>query len=219
MMTPSHKGYLAPWSSRRENVGLMGTFIVFLMGLPGHSETMVQSAKHFAGQLIQLVLVFLGLSTPVVQAPHASLIPAPAHAPAAMVVRAKVSPVKLLLNSMLLRRDPPLHHYSYVFKGQATFKDQPCPKASVLVRLLSGDTTVTKGTVTEMDGSYSLEMSIDAKDKSPVDWTMEAYTPDFRKVELSGRQIVQREEEQDQQQNKQPIIVTNPVEFIVSLSQ
>jgi len=109
---------------------------------------------------------------------------------------------------MVLRNDPVLHRFNYIFDGIATLHGQPCPRASVLVRLISGDNTAAKGTVTNADGSYSLEMFIDAENRAPVDWIMEAYTPDFQKVELSGRRIVQREEEQEKQQ--QPIVVTTP---------
>ena len=87
--------------------------------------------------------------------------------------------------------------------------------------LISGDRTVAKGAVTNADGTYSVEIVIDAQDRAPVDWTMEAYTADFNKVELSGRRIVQREEEpgQEPEKDKKPIIVTNPVEFVVSFSK
>ena len=50
--------------SRRETVGLLGAFLVFLIGLPSHSEPLIDSAKHLVQQMIQLVLVFLGLATP-----------------------------------------------------------------------------------------------------------------------------------------------------------
>jgi hypothetical protein len=125
---------------------------------------------------------------------------------------------------MVLRTDAVLHRYAYIFKGIATYRGQPCAKASVLVRLQAGDKSVAKGVLTDADGSYSVEMAIDAEDRAPVDWSMEAFTPDFQKVELNGRQIVQREEIQEQEpeqseQHKKPITVTNPVEFSVSLSK
>jgi len=218
MRTPS-KGYLAPWSARRETVGLMGTFLIFLIGFPGHSEVTIESAKHAVSQIIQLILVFLGLATPVAHAPMS--ITAPVRPPA--IVRAKPyhAPIKTTRmaipdpNSMRLNSDPILHHFTYIFAGVASYKGEPCAKASVLVRLISGDVTVAKGAVTDADGSYSVEVSIDAQDMSPVDWSMEAYTPDFKKVELGGRRIVQREEELE----KKPIIVTTPVDFVVSLSK
>ncbi len=200
-------------ASRREALGLMGAFLILFAGVPGHSELMLESAKHLASQLIQLILVFLGLATPVAQAPGV------VAAPVAVIAHVKHHHAALIPdpNSMLLRRDPILHHYTYLFEGKATYKGEPCANASVLVRLLSGDNTATKGAVTNADGSYSFEVAIDAEDTSPVDWTVQAYTPDFKSVELSGRRIVQREEEQEQE--KKPIIVTNPVEFIVSFSK
>jgi len=77
--------------------------------------------------------------------------------------------------------------------------------------------------VTNADGSYSLEVAIDAEDKAPVDWMVEAYTPDFKPVELSGRRIVQRDADTDAEEYpakpQDPIIVTTPVEFVISLSK
>jgi len=211
MMRTTHKDYLAPWSSRRETIGLMGAFLIFLVGLPSHSEMTIESAKHLVRQLIQLMLVFLGLATPTAQAPSIPV----AHPAAVAHVKHIHATVKMDPNSMFLRSDPNLHRFTYIFEGKATLHGQPCPNASVLVRLISGDLTVAKGTVTEADGSYSVQIAIDAADMSPVDWTMEAYTADFKKLELNGRRIVQREEEQE----KQPITVTNPVEFTVSRSK
>jgi hypothetical protein len=213
MIRPSPKGYLAPWSARRETIGLMGTFLVFLIGLPSHSQPVIDNAKHLASQLIQLILVFLGLATPVTQAPGIAV-----TQPAKIAIVKRHHPAALPdPNSIFLRSDPVLHHFTYLFEGKATYHGQPCPNASVLVRLFAGDRTVAKGAVTDADGSYSFDVAIDAQDSEPVDWNMEAYTPDFKKVELAGRRIVQREEEPESE--KKPIIVTNPVEFIVSLSK
>ena len=89
--------------------------------------------------------------------------------------------------------------------------------AAVLCELTNPNGTMAKGTDTDKDGVYSLELAIDAEDMAPVDWSMEAYTADFKKVELSGRRIVQREDEEEQE--KKPIIVTNPIEFVVSFSK
>lgn len=183
----------------------MGTFLVFLLGYASHSESWVGSAQQMVQQMTRLLLVFLGLVTPVAPPSPIQTVSAP-QTP--VLATAKPDP-----NSMMLRTLPVLHHYKYLFEGKATFQGQPCANASVLVRLIVGETTVTKGTVTDADGSYSLETAIDAEDKAPVDWEMEAYTPDFQKVELSGRRIVQREEEQEQK----PIIVNMPVEFLASL--
>jgi hypothetical protein len=181
-------------------------FLVFLSGVPGRSETWIIQVRTVARHLVQLVLVFLGLvtpTTPAVPKPHMHLHRAP-------------TPVeKPLANSMTLRTDPLKHRYNYLFEGKATFHNKPCTNASVLVRLTSGADSVTKGAVTESDGSYTLKVGIDAEDNSSVDWTIEAYTADFDKVELSGRQIVQRSDIEQQS----PITVTNPVDFVVSLNK
>ncbi len=113
---------------------------------------------------------------------------------------------------MLLRMTSRKKLTTYIFVGTATDHNVPFANASVLVRLMSDDQTVTKGASTGADGSYSIEVSIEASDNSPIDWTMEAYTPDFKKVELSGRKIVQRIAESE---NK-PIVVNTPVEFVLS---
>jgi len=182
-------------------------FLMFLSGVPGRSESMIVSARVMARHVVQLILVFLGLVTPTTPTPvhkvhHMKILPPPV--------------VKAVPNSMLLGMDPHLHHYTYNFEGKATFHGAPCPNASVLVRLSSGDSTVTKGAVTEADGSYNLRVGIDAADNDSVDWTIDAYTADFTKVELSGRQIVQREQFEKPQN---PITVTNPVDFVISSSK
>ncbi len=217
------KGYLAPWSNRRETVGLMGTFLVFLLGLPGHTEPMIESAKRMVTQVVRLILVFLGLAHPVAQQPAA--IVTAAHPARPAIVHKHARPAKVQEvdpNSMQLRTEPLLYHFTYIFEGKANLKGAPCPNASVLARLTSDDRTVVKGAVTEADGSYRLEVTIDAQDKAPVDWELKAYTPDFKPVELAGRKIVQRgandsdKEPVQAELDKSPIIVINPVEFVVS---
>jgi hypothetical protein len=192
--------------TRKEMVLLFVGFLVFLSGVPGRSETWVIQVRTMARHLVQLVLVFLGLVTPVTP-------PAPAPHVRHMHVPAAPAP-KPIPNSMSLRTDPLKHHYNYLFEGKATFHNKPCANASVLVRLTAGAETITKGAVTESDGSYTLKVGIDAEDNSSVDWTIEAYTADFNKVELSGRQIVQRGETEIEKQA--PITVTNPVDFVIS---
>src|SRR5689334_810580 len=123
MMKLPSKGYLAPWSHRREAVGLMGTFMVFLLGMPGRSEPMIDSVKHMAAQLVTLLLVFLGLSHPVSQEPVAAVKPAQAVVAAKRkvppVVKAPSAPDR---NSMRLQLDPPLFHFVYIFEGKAMWK-------------------------------------------------------------------------------------------------
>jgi hypothetical protein len=206
---------LSAHSDRREMIGLLGSLLIFLMGVFGRSETWVGSATTVIRHLIQLVLVFLGLLSPAAQtvATPDQLHPASVHMAKKRVPHVTTKPMP---NSMMFRTDPRLHRYNYIFEGKASFHGEPCPNASVLVRVESEDLSTANGTVTEADGSYRVEVAIDAADHAPVDWTMEAYTADFHKVELSGRRIVQKEEEEE---NHAPIIVTTPVEFVVSLSK
>lgn len=201
--------------SRREMVCILGSFLIFLTSIPGRSESPITSAINVGRHLLQLVLVFLGLVAPTVQTPPAT----PAlKAPKALVHHLKAPPAPVVTpvpTSMLFHADPLLHRYTYIFEGKATFHSRPCPNASVLVRMTSGDKTVADGTVTDADGSYQLKIAIDATDGAPVDWSMEAYTADFNTVELSGRQIVQREDVETQK----PTVVTTPLDFMVSLSK
>jgi hypothetical protein len=201
-------------SDRREMIGLLGSLLIFLMGVSGRSETWVGSAANVVRHLIQLLLVFLGLASPIGYSVANPAHIHPAHVKAAGR-RVHAMTTKADPNSMMFHTDPRLHRYNYIFEGKASFHGQPCPNASVLVRLESGDLSAAQGAVTDADGSYRVEVPIDAADQAPVDWTMDAYTPDFNKVELSGRRIVQKEEEE----SREPITVTTPVEFIVSLSK
>jgi hypothetical protein len=193
----------------------MGAFLVFLLSFSGLSQQLLNQVRHLIDQLVRLALVFLGLTTPLVPkaTPYIH-----SHAKREAVISplvitrpfAKADP-----NSMVLRIDPVWHRFTYLFEGKATFEGQPCPNASVLVRMTSGEHSAAQGTVTDADGSYRISMSLDVMDKHPMDWTIEAYTPEFKPVEITGRQIVQTPEEQE----KTPIVVTNPVEFILSLSK
>ena len=197
----------------------MGTFVLFLLGYPGHTELLLAQTRHLFQQLIQITLVFLGLVTPVSQSPSARFHQALANvrhhfsgtAPAARHSAAAQE-------MMFVPMNPILRQWNYIFEGKATLHGQPCPNASILVRLMVGEQSVTQGTITGPDGSYRLQASINADEKDPVDWTIEAYTPDFDKVEISGRRIIQAEGTQEDQ-NKKPIVVTNPIEFTVSLAK
>src|SRR5437870_3496595 len=128
MMKIPSKGYLAPWSSGRETAGLMGAFLLFLFGASGHSELfMVISAMTLVRQLIQLMLVFLGLSTPQTQAPVVIATPLVARVQPVRVLKKLAPVVKVGLKSMFLRTDPTLRRFTYQFEGKATFHHQPCP--------------------------------------------------------------------------------------------
>ena len=197
----------------------MGTFILFLLGYPGHTELLINQTRHLFQQLLQLTLVFLGLVTPAAQSPsarfHQALANAHRHfsqlAPAAKPSAATPELMSIPMKSIQ-------RQWNYIFEGKATLHDQPCPNASILVRLMAGNQSVAQGTITGPDGSYKLQASITADEKDPVDWSIEAYTPDFDKVEISGRRIIQGQGAQEDQ-DKKPIVVNNPVEFVVSLAK
>jgi len=209
---------MAPWSSRREMAGLMGTFLVFLLSYPGHSDLLVNQTRHLFQQLTRLMLVFLGLVTPVAPTAPLQQVIARIHKTIPTVTSPSVSPIvhkdmNFVPMNMIQR------HWTYIFEGKATLHDQPCPNASVLVRLMSGDDTVTKGTITGADGSYSMRIAIDADEKEPVDWEINAYTPDFKRVEIAGRRITEPQDNTSIAPDQTPIVVNNPVEFMVSLSR
>jgi hypothetical protein len=200
----------------------MGTFLIFLMSSTGHSDSMMHETWRLVQQIVQGMVLFLGLAAHVAQTSSSGTwIPSrlSLHKTAFHHAQAPALPVRPTViadeNTMILRSQPVIKRITCLFVGKATYHGQPSPNASVLVRVLSGDQTVTKGAITGADGSYSIQVALDAEDKAPIDWTMEAYTPDFQKVEINGSRIVQ---DSDEQENK-PIVLTTPVEFVVSLSK
>lgn len=108
-------------------------------------------------------------------------------------------------NSMSLNPSRVLHRYAYRFEGRATYKGVPCPQANVVVHLSSSQGTKTAGGFTEENGSYAIDLVIEAAADEPVDWTMEAFTRDFHKVQMDGRRIVTKEDTL--------ITVQKPLEF------
>ncbi len=187
--------------------------LLFLVGSPGHSQTLLQSAQHLARHMVRLLLVFLGLASPVTppsSLPHFA--PFRPMTPAARIAKA----VPESPNSMRLNTHVAMRRYTYRFEGQASYHGVPCPKASVLIRVISGHQTFARGGITRQDGTYTIEFPVLAADGAPVDWHMEAFSPEFKKLELSGRRIVQEEEDYSE---ATPIVVTTPVEFVVSRSK
>jgi hypothetical protein len=221
-MKTSHKGYMSPWSSRRETIGLAGAFLIFLLGLPIHSELLVNEMRLMAQQFMRLMLVCLGLLVPAVQSgvprhfrPRLQIhrqqkLPVPAADTLAPMVTPSVVP-----NWMSMHITPVLRHREYFFTGKAMFRGQPCPQANVTVRLTDGERITTQSAMTDDDGTYVVRAAIDAGEKDPVDWTINAYSQEFRQVELSGRRIVQDGDDVDHS----PVTVDNPVEFVASLSK
>jgi hypothetical protein len=165
-----------------------------------------------------VLIGFLGFGSPV-SAPPVAVAPAPSAIIAPPVHRprtARLAPAvqdaeKPLADSMVLAKEPLRRRYTYVFEGQASNQQQPCPNASVLVRVTTSAGTRTQGTVTNADGTYMIEMVVEARDDEPVDWAMEAFTPEFKKVEMVGRRIVTKEET--------TVTVEKPVHFQTTLLQ
>jgi hypothetical protein len=225
MMSTHHNGYVPSWSNRREIAGLLGTFSIFVLTCSGHSDTLVNQTRQILVELVRVTLVFLGLITPVTHS-------GPVHTHHRilrshhLMVQPFIGPMMPVITESTLApvvSGVPMNafqkHWTYIFEGKATLHDQPCPNSSVLVRLSNGDQSVAQGTITGPDGSYILRVAIDANDGDPVDWTLESFTPDFQKVELNGRKIVQSESSQDSQVEQKPILVTAPIEFQLSLNQ
>ena len=70
-----------------------------------------------------------------------------------------------------------------------------CANANVRIRLVTSREVFFKSGVTDKFGHYSIEMNIVGSRYEPVDWSMEALTPDSEQVKLNGRRIVMREDE------------------------
>ncbi len=194
---------------RRELMGLIGATLIFFVGLPGHSSTYVASAQHMARSLVKLVLIFLGLASPSpVSQINVARLPAP--------LKHEVPVVKIIRTPRDFNVLSTYSHYrlyTYKFEGTAKHQGAACPNASILVRVISNEETITRGGITAADGTFSIEVPVRAKEGIPVDWKVEAFTPEFEKIEMAGRRIVQQEEEQA----SAPVVVTSAFEFVPSL--
>lgn len=105
--------------------------------------------------------------------------------------------------------DPKMKQYTYIFSGKATLEGRSYGKAQVLVRVLSArGGEILRKTVTKADGSYSLKVSLAERPNQPVDWSVQALTKDFKKVESAGRQITLRGDE--------ATLVETPLDFQAS---
>lgn len=92
-------------------------------------------------------------------------------------------------------QDIRLRTYLYQFEGKAMFKGRPCAGAKVILRLITSRTSEIRQTATGEDGSYQIAIKIEGSRHEPVDFSMNAYTPDMRRVEFVSRRIVMREDE------------------------
>lgn len=126
-------------------------------------------------------------------------IPAPASNASTPVIKKAAKPSgDSDFHAMKLNRDPKLRAYLYRFEGKATFQGEPCANASVTVRVETPQGTLFKGGMTDEGGNYSIELALQGARFDPVDWTMNAYTPDSKKAQLIGRRIIMHEDEEDE---------------------
>ncbi len=203
---------------RREVVSLLGAAMVFFIGLPGHSLGTFITPQH----LFRLLLVMLGLTSPSLPptpvAQHAASPKTIAHAAAPKQAPAKMAGKKIRVNRvedlMEFSTNSFTRPYTYRFEGVASYQGKPCPHVSVLVRVMMNDDVTTRRAMSQEDGSFSIDVPIVANDGDSVDWSMEAFTTEFQKVELSGRRIVQPRDENPEA----PVIVRAPVEFTLASS-
>jgi hypothetical protein len=82
-----------------------------------------------------------------------------------------------------------LHQYLMNFAGLATYHGAPCANASILIRIATADGSQTVGLITKPDGTYATQILVESMPKQPIDWIVEGYTPEFKKVEIVGRRI------------------------------
>ena len=191
--------------------------ILAIWAVPSRSETLAVQFEQFTRKCMLLLFTLFGLggSAPAPQvavkpvAPQIASVPKHPH----MVSLGAPEPLKDDGPNSMTLQNIGLRHYRYVFEGKATHAGKACPNASIIVHLVSGDEALaTQGAVTNPDGTYSLAMEIDASPNKPVDWSMEAYSADFKKVEMVGRRILTQEE------SPNPAMVKNAVVFAVPLS-
>jgi hypothetical protein len=109
------------------------------------------------------------------------------------------------LNSVNLQRT-----YLYTFEGTATHQRKPCPDASIAIRITVGDKIQTVGGGTRPDGTYSITVPVEARLDQPVDWTIEAHTPDLQKAELVGRRIATEDTTSDRKITLQSTLALLP---------
>jgi hypothetical protein len=82
------------------------------------------------------------------------------------------------------------HHCTYIFEGKATDQGKPCAKASVFARVDAPQGEIFNGTVSEPDGSFAIEIPVEAIDNKPVHFFIEASAPNLKRVEMSGQNVV-----------------------------
>lgn len=158
-----------------------------------HAEgTMLKQLANSAASLFTAFLINIGVFTA----------PAPQPSSPPIVKRSiKISP----------QPAGPVHRFLYRFEGRAVYRGSPVIGAKVLVRINSSTDAQVQNVTTGPDGQYAAEFQVAATDYEPINWSMEGYTSDLRKVKLMGQRIVMKEDE--------PVRVVNtPLELALAES-
>jgi hypothetical protein len=201
MRSTRHPTYVSgPWPTRRPVLTLWLTSFIFVTAAVSRSasaqsvaERVIKACVHYGATALaalgydRLLLAEQERAVPAV----ATTAPKPKSVPAA---RAPISENE--------------HKYSYLFEGRGTFDGKPFPNASVLVKISTPHGSFVQGATTDADGYYSVPAVVTAAPNDPIDFTVEAYTPDFEKVEIVGRRIAMRED--------YSVIVQKPLDFLPS---
>ena len=80
--------------------------------------------------------------------------------------------------------------FAYVFQGKATYRGHSYAHAKVLVRAVSPHSNALEWTTTRADGSYSVVLALAGRETEPVTWELQAVTPDYKRIDLEGCQII-----------------------------
>jgi len=185
--------------------------LLLMSGAVAHSESareMVGQAIHSCAAYVFSLLSIMGLTSFLAITPanqKVAVVPSWRQAqkvhlvsrpPSTAVPSSAASPMN----------DPQAHEYTYIFEGKGTYQGRPFPNASVLVGISTPRMDAYQGTVTDADGQYSVSVKIQATPNEPVDFSVDAYTPDFQKIELTGRRIVMHEDT--------TVTVEKPLDFV-----
>jgi hypothetical protein len=112
-------------------------------------------------------------------------------------------------NSIVLHRNT-THPYVYIFEGKALYHGQPCPDATVSVRVKFEDGSLTRQGRSRADGSFSIPVAVVTTDNSVIEWAMEAQSETFQPLETVGRRILTHRDEDT-------VVVPAAVNFIALL--
>lgn len=173
------------------SLALLGSVLTFV-SQPASTRTLEATVRGIVTFWITLFAGWLGVQTPSAQ-PIVSALPPPVsvirYAPRITIVQKAEKP---LPTGMHLRPRLEIHDYVYRFSGVVTAQGKPFPLATVFLKLNSQRGNKSQGAVSEENGTYTVEAIVPAAADEPVDWTIEAYTPEFERIEFTGRQIVDK---------------------------